>query len=151
MRTKHREITFHVAFCVITLILRNTNIFTLLIFSRGRQGNVYPVLSIILLMATWWSKELPRYSPKGRLNNKMLCHQYRIPITETRKYDLDIETGSWFSRNIPTMMTSSNGNIFRVTGHLCGKFTGHRWISHTKAIDVELWCFLWSVSESTVE
>ena len=23
-----------------------------------------------------------------------------------------------------TMMTSSNGNIFRVTGHLCGKFTG---------------------------
>ena len=25
-------------------------------------------------------------------------------------------------------MTSSNGNIFRVTGHLCGKFTGPRWI-----------------------
>ena len=24
------------------------------------------------------------------------------------------------------MMTSSNGNIFRVTGHLCGEFTGHR-------------------------
>ena len=22
------------------------------------------------------------------------------------------------------MMTSSNGNIFRVTGHLCGEFTG---------------------------
>ena len=27
-----------------------------------------------------------------------------------------------------SMMTSSNGNIFRVTGHLCGKFTGPRWI-----------------------
>ena len=25
-------------------------------------------------------------------------------------------------------MTSSNGNIFRVTGLLCGEFTGHRWI-----------------------
>ena len=25
------------------------------------------------------------------------------------------------------MMTSSNGNIFRITGHLCGEFTGHRW------------------------
>ena len=25
-------------------------------------------------------------------------------------------------------MTSSNGNIFRVTGHLCGEFTGQRWI-----------------------
>ena len=25
-------------------------------------------------------------------------------------------------------MTSSNGNIFLVTGHLCGEFTGPRWI-----------------------
>ena len=24
------------------------------------------------------------------------------------------------------MMTSSNGNIFRITGHLCGEFAGHR-------------------------
>ena len=30
------------------------------------------------------------------------------------------------------MMTSSNGNIFRVTGHLCGAFTGHRWIPRTQ-------------------
>ena len=42
------------------------------------------------------------------------------------------------------MMASSNGNIFRVIGPLCGEFTGHRWIPHTKASDVELWCFLWS-------
>ena len=28
------------------------------------------------------------------------------------------------------MMTSSRGNIFRVTGHLCGEFTDHRWIPH---------------------
>ena len=42
------------------------------------------------------------------------------------------------------MMTSSNGNIFRVTGHLCGEFTGHRWFPRTKASDAELWCFLWS-------
>ena len=33
----------------------------------------------------------------------------------------------------PNMTTSSNGNIFRVTGHLCGEFTGLRWIPHTKA------------------
>ena len=45
------------------------------------------------------------------------------------------------------MMTSSNGNIFRVTCHLCWEFTGHRWISHTKASDAELWCFLWSAPE----
>ena len=43
------------------------------------------------------------------------------------------------------MMTSSNGNtVFRVTGHLCGEFTGPRWIPHTKASDSELWCLLWS-------
>ena len=42
------------------------------------------------------------------------------------------------------MMTSSNGSIFRVTGLLCGEFTGHRWIPRTKASGAELWCFLWS-------
>ena len=26
--------------------------------------------------------------------------------------------------DVPNMMTSSNGNIFRVTGPLCGEFTG---------------------------
>ena len=40
------------------------------------------------------------------------------------------------------MMTSSNGNIFRVTGHLCWEFTGPRWLPRTKASDAELWCFL---------
>ena len=40
-----------------------------------------------------------------------------------------------------SMMTSSNGNIFRVTGHLCWEFTGHRWNPRTKASDAELWCF----------
>ena len=45
------------------------------------------------------------------------------------------------------MMTSSNGNIFRLTGHLCGKFTGPRWLPHTKASDAELLCFLGSASE----
>ena len=45
------------------------------------------------------------------------------------------------------MMKSSNGNIFRVTAHLCGEFTCPRWIPRTNASDAELWCFLWSASE----
>ena len=53
--------------------------------------------------------------------------------------------GCWFS--ICTMMTSSTGNIFRVTDPLCGEFTGHRLIPRTKASDAELWCFLWSAPE----
>ena len=44
-------------------------------------------------------------------------------------------------------MTSSNGNIFRGTGPLCGEFTGHRWIPMTKANDTEIWCFLWCAPE----
>ena len=50
-------------------------------------------------------------------------------------------------RSYTSMMMSSNGNILCITGHLCGEFTGSRWIPHTKAIDAELWCFLWSASE----
>ena len=57
---------------------------------------------------------------------------------------LALEFNVWF---IQRMMTSSNGNIFRVTGHLCGEFTGPRWIPRTKASDAELWCFLWFAPE----
>ena len=58
----------------------------------------------------------------------------------------------WHMQNIlsspkTTTMTSSNGNIFRVTGPLCGKFIGDRWIPRTKASEAELWCFLWSTPE----
>ena len=45
------------------------------------------------------------------------------------------------------MMTSSNGNIFRVTGLLCEEFTDHRWVPRTKASDAKLWCCLWSAPE----
>ena len=49
------------------------------------------------------------------------------------------------------MATSSNENIFFVTGPLCREFTGHHWIPLTKAGDTELWCFLWSVPKQMVE
>ena len=47
-----------------------------------------------------------------------------------------------------TMMTSSNGNIFRVTGPLYGKLIGHQWIPLTKASDDVLF---WSAPEQAVE
>ena len=49
------------------------------------------------------------------------------------------------------MMTSSNGNLFLVTGLLCGEFTGHRGLPLTKASDAKLWCFLRSAPEQTIE
>ena len=47
---------------------------------------------------------------------------------------------------IQSMMTSSNGNIFRVTGPL-----NSLWIPLTKASDAELWCFLCCTPEQTAE
>ena len=52
---------------------------------------------------------------------------------------------------IISMMTSSPGNIFRITGPLWEKSTSHWWILLTKASDKKLWCFLWSVLEQMVE
>ena len=53
-----------------------------------------------------------------------------------------VHYNSQFSpRDSQHMMTSSNENIFRVTGPLCGEFTGHQWIPHTKVSDTELWFF----------
>ena len=47
-------------------------------------------------------------------------------------------------------MTSSNGNVFRVTGPLWGESTEHRWIPLTKTSDSGLWCFRWYAPEQTV-
>ena len=74
--------------------------------------------------------------------------------TQTHRSQEALESPSWCflswtpHRIFPDlMMTSSNVNIFRVTGHLYGEFTGPRWIPHTKASDAELWWFLWSAPE----
>ena len=52
--------------------------------------------------------------------------------------DISIRATDTAKQKHRSMMTSSNGNIFRVTGHLYGKFTGHRLIPRTKASDAEL-------------
>ena len=81
----------------------------------------------------------------------------RIPFTKSLggKSHFHVMTSTWFTvlnrRNRTLcMMTSSNGNIFRVTGPVSGEFTGDQWIPLTKASDEELWCFPWSAPEQTV-
>ena len=55
--------------------------------------------------------------------------------------------GKWwqvtFSTLAYTRLTSSIGNIFRVTGLLSGESNDHQWISLTKASDAEHWYYLW--------
>ena len=65
-----------------------------------------------------------------------------LPVWDLKWRMLATKTLPW-----KDMMTSSNGNIFRVTGHLCGEFTGLRWIPHTKACEAELWWVFLSASE----
>ena len=48
------------------------------------------------------------------------------------------------------IVTSSNGNTFRVTGPLPEESTGHRQIPLTRARDAELY-FLWSAPERMIE
>ena len=73
----------------------------------------------------------PKCSQRGRVIRHLLWGHVLNNVIHTLSFSCSI-------------MTSSNGNIFRVTGPLCGEFTGHRWIPRTNASDAELWCFLWT-------
>ena len=75
---------------------------------------------------------------------KHYCHD---GSQEPHDGGLHLDKTTRASKHHDLMMTSSNGNIFRVTDPLCGEFTGDRWIPRTKASDGELWCFLWSAPE----
>ena len=60
----------------------------------------------------FWTTYTAKYDPPRKLRSadKQLLSQ---PLCRLKTY------ARW-----PSMMTSSNGNIFRVTVHLCGEFTG---------------------------
>ena len=84
-----------------------------------------PVLWIHLLQGETylWYQLFPASFSKASLMSAVIhwCLQMSRDIPDTSV------TGSQFN----VMITSSNGNIFHVTGPLCGEFTGHRWIPLT--------------------
>ena len=62
-------------------------------------------------------------------------------VSDRRLIDVDVGVFAINANATPActkyaiiMMTSSNGKIFRVTGHLCGEFTSHRPV--TRSFDV---------------
>ena len=73
-------------------------------------------------------------------------HDFKVVYTSSNNIMIikRLEQCSLYNHEIfgGDMMTSSNGNIFRVTGPLWGEFTGHRSIPLTKASDAELSYFL---------
>ena len=69
------------------------------------------------------------------------CKGWRSRHTALHGFDLDNQCTDTHCNPFKdqTMMTPSNGKKqFRVTGHLCGEFTGHWWIPRTKVSDAEL-------------
>ena len=63
-----------------------------------------------------------------RIYSMSMCklHDFNSLYPQTK------ENRIWSANAYYIMMTSSNGNIFRVTGHLCGEFTGPRWIPNNR-------------------
>ena len=97
----------------------------------------------------WWFETLAR--PQWRhCNGTTLTINHRVcPITICMAMLCCVLLWLYnqISVNMWNTMTSSNGNIYRVTGHVCWEFIGQRWIPQTKASGAELWCFLSSASE----
>ena len=96
---------------------------------------------------------LSHYSPLT-VGNTRQTPWTNIPTFITKIIIFVTSLQAWNKNMTPllhSMMTSSNGNIFRVTGHLCVEFTGQRWIPRTKASDAELWCFSLICDEKTVK
>ena len=85
------------------------------------------------------------FNTKHTVDTPPRMHNLQIYNTAKPHHDIMKQGGCIDIRG--DMMASTNGNIFRVTGHLCGEFTGPRWIPRTKASDAELWCFLWSSTD----
>ena len=97
------------------------------VYSDADQSKHQSSASLAFVRGIHRDRWIPR--TKGQLRGKcfhlmtsswMLCK-----IIHPRACQLDCSI-------MPTcdddMMASSNGNSFRVTGPLCGEFTGHRWI-----------------------
>ena len=106
------------------------------------------------------------FSPGRTLITTLLCSKYPRYLRSTLNFLWHTSSpayhlGSYSGHSVYDIvltwcvwhvtMTSSNGNIFSVIGNLWGESTGHRWISLAKASDAELWCFLLSTPEQTIE
>ena len=93
-----------------------------------------------LLNSIRWSSVVGQWNDRGSVVGRAVWS--RCPWQQ-------VWVGSLFRQN---RKTSSNGNIFRVTGRLCGAFAGHRWVPLTKASHAELWCFFFDLGfEQMVE
>ena len=94
--------------------------------------NTTPLLwKVCSIICIWNFMKAPRHcSPKASAQTSTNC---AVSILRLHLLINNAASEADGNRNgdSTVMMTSSNGNIFRVTGPLCREFTGHRWIPRT--------------------
>ena len=124
-------------------------------FTVRRSSTRVCSLAMVEQGLSQWEVENRRYvfshwlRPCSAINRKRTHYDVAIPsqkccTTWPLSWPLSVEL-------LTSLFISSHDHAdvikFRDTGHLCGEFTGPRWIPHTKTSDAELWCFLWSAPE----
>ena len=118
------------------------NVSGLLCNDGGRDSHSLRVYECPLLNKDdYYSTELWDLDKSGPLNLKSSQHNTTLFKTHSSHMNfMDIFLLIPYKFNIGCrcvacntfMMTSSNGKILRVAGHLCGEFTGPRWITSAK-------------------
>ena len=89
-------------------------------------------------MSSWWSLE----DPKCREPGSKHCRNY---LTGTLSFSQLITT------NLKGFFYWSANCCWLSWWRTATTNLGHRWITHSKGSDAELWSFLWSVRDQTVE
>ena len=104
--------------------------------TRGLISGIYE----IIFASPWWecvisstnSRFLSILVQASVWMGLMYSYSYHITNSSVLPLTCTCFTKTLFSvRSCISMMTSSNGDIFRVTGPLCGEFIDHRWIQFT--------------------
>ena len=113
------------------------------LLSTGRLGTSFSEILIKIQNFSFTKMHLKiscaRRWPFYPMEDELTINEHLVWILRVKKCCLKgVDNGAH------SMMTTSNGNIFRVTGPLWGESTGHRRIPLTKVSNTELWCLLWS-------
>ena len=99
------------------------NIFHIHYFSKGKTTS--NLLYIPSFKKNISGPQCPRYNSNHSFQSPNCCY-----FRKTNNRSTNSPLIRYSHTVYCIMMTLSKGNIFRVTGPLCGEFTGHRWISH---------------------
>ena len=110
--------------------------------SHFLEGSDKTILYCSLRVA-WWRHQMETISALLAfcVGNSPVTGEFPIqrPVTQSFDVFFDMHLNEQLSKQLPCWWFK--------TGLLCGEFTSHWWIPHTKASDGELWCFLWSAPE----